>query len=55
MGAEKIAATFKRELSEVITVAKAEDERIKAKGASKADNKKKAPKKNAAPAPPAGL
>lgn len=54
MGSEKIAATFKRELSEVINAAKTEHERIKAKGAGKADNKKKV-KKNAGPAPPAGI
>lgn len=57
LGAEKLALSFKRELSEAFRIAKAQDDEIKAKkGAAKPDAKKKAPvKKNAAPPSPPGL
>lgn len=54
MGRNKISAIFKTELKEAFTVAKTQDDAIKAKKGAAADSKKK-PKKNAAPAPPPGL
>ena len=55
MGADKVAKTFRRELKESFTVAKTEDDSIKAKkSAAGAEDKKKA-KKNAAPPPPPGI
>ena len=55
MGADKVAKTFRRELKESFTVAKTEDDSIKAKkSAAGADDKKKA-KKNAAPPSPPGI
>ena len=58
LGANRIAAAFKKELTEAFKIAKEEDDKIKAKkggaNAAKADSKKK-PKKNAAPAAPPGI
>ena len=58
LGANRIEATFKMELTEAFKIAKEEDDKIKAKksgaNAAKADSKKK-PKKNAAPAAPPGI